>query len=326
MILLVIGIFLLFINFYLSRYKTSSNNLIYQVQRDTNYKVNLKPNNFYSEETLLKSEYYVSNAIESININFKYLVDSKNSFIESYKYNIKAKVVATIKDNFNEDKEIWEKENILKEDIINESKVKKLSIIENIDLPYPSYISLVESYEKYYGIIVNATLKVYLNVIYTIDTQDNVKEQTDSLELNIPLTSLITNIEENYEKETNNKIILDNKTSNNNIYYIIGIILIIISILLVIIPFSKFKNKNIFNNYINHLLKEYKGLIIKVNQLPPLDNLKYIYVENIEYLIDIANQNSLNIIYYEKIKNKQGNFYIFLNDYIYLYEFNINKK
>ncbi len=326
MILLVIGIFLLFINFYLSRYKTSSNNLIYQVQRDTNYKVNLKPNNFYSEETLLKNEYYVSNAIESININFKYLIDSKNSFIESYKYNIKAKVVATIKDNFNEDKEIWEKENILKEDIINESKVKKLSIIENIDLPYPSYISLVESYEKYYGIIVNATLKVYLNVIYTIDTQDNVKEQTDSLELNIPLTSLITNIEENYEKETNNKIILDNKTSNNNIYYIIGIILIIISILLVIIPFSKSKNKNIFNNYINHLLKEYKGLIIKVNQLPPLDNLKYIYVENIEYLIDIANQNSLNIIYYEKIKNKQGNFYIFLNDYIYLYEFNINKK
>lgn len=326
MILLVIGIFLLFINFYLSRYKTSSNNLIYQVQRDINYKVNLKPNNFYSEETLLKNEYYVSNAIESININFRYLVDSKNSFIESYKYNIKAKVVATIKDNFNEDKEIWEKENILKDDIINESKVKKLSIIENIDLPYPSYISLVESYEKYYGIIVNATLKVYLNVIYTIDTQDNVKEQTDSLELNIPLTSLITNIEENYEKETNNKIILDNKTSNNNIYYIIGIILIIISILLVIIPFSKSKNKNIFNNYINHLLKEYKGLIIKVNQLPPLDNLKYIYVENIEYLIDIANQNSLNIIYYEKIKNKQGNFYIFLNDYIYLYEFNINKK
>lgn len=326
MILLIISIFLLFINFYLSRYKTSSNNLIYQVQRDTNYKVNLKPNNFYSEETLLKNEYYVSNAIESININFRYLVDSKNSFIESYKYNIKAKVVATIKDNFNEDKEIWEKENILKEDIINESKVKKLSIIENIDLPYPSYISLVESYEKYYGIIVNATLKVYLNVIYTIDTQDNVKEQTDSLELNIPLTSLITNIEENYEKETNNKIILDNKTSNNNIYYIIGIILIIISILLVIIPFSKSKNKNIFNNYINHLLKEYKGLIIKVNQLPPLDNLKYIYVENIEYLIDIANQNSLNIIYYEKIKNKQGNFYIFLNDYIYLYEFNINKK
>ena len=63
-----------------------------------------------------------------------------------------------------------------------------------------------------------------------------------------------------------------------------------------------------------------------MNQLPPLDNLKYIYVENIEYLIDIANQNSLNIIYYEKIKNKQGNFYIFLNDYIYLYEFNINKK
>ena len=267
MILLIIGIFLLFINFYLSRYKTSSNNLIYQVQRDINYKVNLKPNNFYSEETLLKSEYYVSNAIESININFKYLVDSKNSFIESYKYNIKAKVVATIKDNFNEDKEIWEKENILKDDIINESKVKKLSIIENIDLPYPSYISLVESYEKYYGIIVNATLKVYLNVIYTIDTQDNVKEQTDSLELNIPL-----------------------------------------------------------NNYINHLLKEYKELIIKVNQLPPLDNLKYIYVENIEYLIDIANQNSLNIIYYEKIKSKQGNFYIFLNDYIYLYEFNINKK
>ena len=324
MILLVIGIFLLFINFYLSRYKTSSNNLIYQVQRDINYKVNLKPNNFYSEETLLKSEYYVSNAIESININFKYLVDSKNSFIESYKYNIKAKVVATIKDNFNEDKEIWEKENILKDDIINESKVKKLSIIENIDLPYPSYISLVESYEKYYGIIVNATLKVYLNVIYTIDTQDNVKEQTDSLELNIPLTSLITNIEENYEKETNNKIILDNETSNNNIYYIIGIILIIISILLVIIPFSKSKSN--FNNYINHLLKEYKGLIIKVNQLPPLDNLKYIYVENIEYLIDIANQNSLNIIYYEKIKSKQGNFYIFLNDYIYLYEFNINKK
>ena len=324
MILLVIGIFLLFINFYLSRYKTSSNNLIYQVQRDINYKVNLKPNNFYSEETLLKNEYYVSNAIESININFRYLVDSKNSFIESYKYNIKAKVVATIKDNFNEDKEIWEKENILKDDIINESKVKKLSIIENIDLPYPSYISLVESYEKYYGIIVNATLKVYLNVIYTIDTQDNVKEQTDSLELNIPLTSLITNIEENYEKETNNKIILDNETSNNNIYYIIGIILIIISILLVIIPFSKSKSN--FNNYINHLLKEYKGLIIKVNQLPPLDNLKYIYVENIEYLIDIANQNSLNIIYYEKIKSKQGNFYIFLNDYIYLYEFNINKK
>ncbi len=196
-----------------------------------------------------------------------------------------------------------EKTFVLKE---KQSTNNKLSIKDNITINYTDYNNLVSSYENTYNLILDATLNVSLNIKYN--------QKTDNITIDIPLTKTTTSIIPNYEPINN----IPTTKNITYINYIIGSICIFISLILIYLKNNNQHNKfEIYKHTQKIILKEYKELIVSVSNEPIINNLTLLNVFNIDDLIDVAEQNNSHIIFYES--NNQSNFYVIINNYVYLY-------
>lgn len=278
--------------------------------------------------------YYASKSINAYVINFNYKHKGDNKINVNYNYNITANLVGTVISNQNEDKEIWNRNYILLENNDNKlNNIDEFHINEEINIDYKYYNELARSYEREYGITINSVLKLRLNISYSINSlnlgTDNNHEIDDYIELDIPITNTVTEVKENYERNTTNDILIDNGNINVTqiILYIIGVVLIITATTITIIRIVKNKRKvkNLYESNMKRIMKYYRDLIVTVNNEPKIENLKIMNIELLEDLIDVAEQNKSNIIHYEVINNKKSNLYVIVNDYVYIYVVTDNK-
>ncbi len=266
------------------------------ITKNATYEVYLKDNPYYNQNPL-NTNAYVANSIDYLNIYFDYNYGETNA--HSYSYNITAEIIGYV-DNINEP--IWNKKFILTNPTTKNINQNKFNIKEKTTINYSYYNNLVSSYENSYNIVLDANLLISLNI--------EIDGKKDSIELNMPLTKTTTKIIPNYQET--NSITTSKEQFNSN--YLIGIILLLTSIFIIFIKKSKTSNLN----YSKKILKEYKDLIIEVNNKPNITNLNILKVNNLEDLIYIAEQNNLNIIYYKTINTY--NFYVIINNYVYSYE------
>lgn len=327
--IVVITIGVTFIKVGLNYKQTTKPAYSYSAQKSSNYEVLLKPNTFYSEDKLPFGLYYASKSVDEFLIDFKYNFKGNKKTNIEYKYNINAKLVGTAKTNDEKDKEVWNRNfSLLESKSNNEVDIEEFSIDEKVNIDYEYYNELVRSYEKTYGIAIDATLKVCLNI--NIFNADFVIDN-DYIELDIPITNTVTYAKENYENSISKDIILENEDIKINriIYYSIGGLLIIGTIIAILIRIKIKKHlktdEEMYNNNITHILKYYRDLIVTVTNKPDLTNLKIMNITILEDLIDVAEQNQSNIIHYEVIKNERSNLYVIVDDYVYIYVVTSNK-
>ena len=170
----------------------------YNIKKDDNYIVSLKENTFYTTKTLPSGGFYASKSIDSYILNFKYDFKGKINTNLDYTYNITADLIGKIVDTDEEEKEIWNRNFILKKNTnIYKKDINKFSINEHINIDYENYNNLARAYENQYGITINAILKVRFNISYNIDLStlnSGTKTFDDYIELDIPLTNTITEI------------------------------------------------------------------------------------------------------------------------------------
>ena len=320
---LIIGI--IFIKLGIDARKEKIPIYILSAEKSSNYEILLKPNEFYTAETLPSGRTYVSQSIKSIKINFKYNFNENKKAKINYNYNITAELVGTVKVNDNQNKEVWSRIfNLLD----NKENLSENSINEEINIDYEFYNNLSRSYENTYRIGIDATLKVKFNINYNIDLSNfnlNSENSEDYIELDIPITNTVTEPKENYENKTNKEIY----DSNNKInikeisFYIIGGTLIIVAIIAGIMFIKKSRNNKtpgeIYENNINNILNYYKDIIVTVKDEPNLTNLEIMNVAIFEDLIDVAEQNKRNIIHYEEIKELKSKLYVIVDKYVYMY-------
>lgn len=306
----------------------------YTIKKSDNYEVLLKPNNFYTSETIPSGSYYASKSIEAFMLDYKYeFYANKDTNIE-YEYDITANLIGSVKNTDNQDKVIWNRQyNLINKTENEQIYGNKFDINEKINIDYKYYSDLVSSYEKEYEITIDAILKIYLNVHYNINLSEfneDMQKVDDCIELDIPITDTITYLEENYENENTVDIFStsQNIITKENIMIAIGIFCIIGATALSIIVIIKNRKKDaetIYKNRLNKILKYYRDLIITVTNKPNFDNLKMLEISKLEDLIDVAEQNQSNIIHYEVTKNKENHLYVIINDYVYVYIMTIEK-
>ena len=132
----------------------------------------------------------------------------------------------------------------------------------------------------------------------------------DYIELELPITNTVSEVRENYQNTTQKEIKEEENTNFQKIiFYTIGILFIIGAILIIVIKFKKDENKH----NIKRILNYYKDIIVKVNNIPDLKDMKIMELCNIEDLIDVAEQTQNNII------NKGKNFYVIVNNFVYTF-------
>ncbi len=318
---------IIFLKMGLSYKKQSEYIYSYEAKKSDNYEVVLKPNEFYTTDSLPKDLYYASKSIDKFALEFKYNFNGSKETDISYNYDIKANMVATVENNDNQGKEVWNREFTILDNTASNTNKNEFSINEKANIEYGYYNDLARSYEKEYGIKINAILKVYFNISYSINLQgldENNKTVNDYIELDIPINNTVTNVEEKYQNITSEEIMqqfAEKIPTNKVVYYILSIVFIVGAVILFIIikKFSKKTPKEMYKSNMKHLLRYYKELIITISNEPNFNNLKLMKLNSIDDLIDVAEQNNSNIIHYEVIENEKSELYVIIDEYVYKY-------
>ncbi len=283
----------------------------YQVNKNIDYSVTIKNNPFYSERTLTKEKHYISSLVDYYKIIFKYDFIKDNNFELEYKYNIEATISANVEDTV--EKEIWARKFILKNDKKGIIKNKKLYLEEKVDIDFLYYNDLVQEFKETYDINSDCLLKVKFNITYNIG-KENIY---DYLELDIVLGENITSASENYLKNNNKEFeFLYSEFSYLN--FLLGTFLIVVSLSLIFLN-RKRSYVSLYEKKKKNLLREYQDIIIEVLNMPIFDSSKVLNVSSFDNLVDLAYGHDSHIIFYEAIKNREGNFYVIIDNYAYIF-------
>lgn len=306
-IILIISIIIFF--FGMSLVKKGFNNyitesVVYEEKSDIDYRVFLKENNFFETPYLPKNQVYITSLIDDIDIDMKYdlvLADAKSG---KYSYTIKGLISADIQNSKNN---YWKKEYIL----VNEKtetfeNMNVISISENLSIDYEKYNDLLLKFKKEYGLSIDGYLKIYMDINTSIDSDNSMEPLTKKslLMLSIPLTK--ATIEVPIEIRTSNEKSMlvsgfESTDSEYLIYKIIGFGLMGISTLLIIISvlfFVKTKEKQYYYvKKVKSILKSYDAIIVNVKNIPKLNDLKVIEVNDFNELLDAHSEVRLPINY-----------------------------
>ena len=286
LILLILSIILI-MGFFLSiiYIKNSKKSKLYQFQNKTYYEVTLKPNTYFPTNKIESNNYYLANAIKSVDIYFDYNLKTKENI--NYSYDI----TATLKSYANNGTElIWTKDFNLKN--INNLNDKEINIKENYNLDYTYFVNYVKSFQEYYNIKTETYLYVKLNIKINNETNPYVL-------LTIPISDNVIEITMNEETPFL-------KNHSNNLSKIIAAFLIVIIIIILISKVLFHKNNE------DALLKEYHDLIISTQNKPNL-NSNNLYLTNLKDLLSIAINNNTNIF------NYNNNYYTIIDNTYYIY-------
>lgn len=294
----------------------------YEEKSNVDYKVYLKENNFYDEDYLGKDMAYVASLIDYIDTNFVYNfnIDKKSNVDFTYD----AVGVLTIADATGNNV-FFEKEYSLldsnKESITNDSS---FIVNKNIKIDYNYYNALANQFKTSYGIDTTSTLTIYFRVKEDGDNNTYNINNNSTMSLVIPLSQKAVNIKLDYnEVNQNNKVLNDSLVLvNNYLYIVLGLVFVVMSIISSIKLLRLLKllssKKNVYDKYINKILREYDRLIIETSSAPRIEESKVIKVNKFEELLDARDNLKLPIKYFVVTKHQKCYFYINHNEELYL--------
>ena len=294
----------------------------YTERSNLDYKVFLLKNDFYEQPYLGKDMLYVASLINKINLDFKYKFEVQEEQTIDFNYKIIGKLSIT---NSEGTKAYFEKTYTLVENkIVHMKNATSQNIVENIEIDYPYYNSLANSFKNSYGIDTESNLTVYMVIDKINDENNNFKLDNGNISIKIPLSERSVNIELDYKDISNTSNIIKNKKIeiSNILLLCLSITLIALSIFHAIKVIRLVKTlkakKSAYDKYISKILKEYDRLIAESTTMTSFEDKEIIKVGKFTELLDIHDNLQLPVMYYSLEDHKKAYFYINHNNTIYL--------
>lgn len=295
----------------------------YQEKSNIDYRVYLKPNDFYDEEYLKEDMVYVSSLIKKIETDFKYTFNISELSNIKFKYNIIGKLLIT---DSNGSKTFFEKDYVLLDDkelFINNNKY--VNIDETIKINYDYYNDLANRYRQQYGVNSKSDLIVSLIVNKTSDDINLQLNDKSIMSLNIPLAQNEVNIKIDSNELDNSRNVISKSSLQitNIVNIIIGIIVALTAILLFVkvlrYVFILVPKRSKYDRMLAKILKEYDRFIVETSTPPDEEHLKVVRVHKFIELLDVRDNLSQPIKYYNINNHQKCVFYINYSDEIYIY-------
>ena len=300
--------------------------LNYNTTSDIKYVVNLKKNDYFSEQTLPEGEQYITSVIDNVEIDYNYNLSSAKKFNGTYNYKIIASVSADHKVDAATVKKVWSKDYVVKEsEIFNIDNNSAVEIKDKINISYDEYNEIINNFKKDYRLAVTSKVDVYMQVFVNGTYEGKKLTEESKLVASIPLSEQTINISKDY-KENNNGALTNEvtvKRFNNLFVFVLGIIfsigglVILVRELLEIINDEKKQSKYI--KTLRRYLHDYADIIATVKTKPNVSKLKSIEFINFEELVNAQNDLRVPIVFCETKKNERGYFYLITNDCAYFY-------
>ena len=295
----------------------------YRENGNSDYKVYLKPNNFYDAPYLGENMTYIASLIKNIDVDFNYKFNIGETVNFNLSYDIIGKLSISDESSGNV---LFTKEYTLLDDKTYQLTNNAISIKESVSLDYDYYNNLVNSFKSIYGISADSSLTVYMKINDKITDQEgnSVLNDRSELSIEIPLSERTIDISIK-DKEINtsgNLVTKKDVTFNNILFAVLAFISFVVSVMLLLrglehIFMLRVKKSN-YDKFISKILKEYDRLIVETPTYPNFQNLNVIKIQRIEELLDVRDNLKLPIMYHNIVSHHKCCFYIHHNNDIYL--------
>ncbi|MGL4344440.1 MAG: DUF5305 family protein [Cellulosilyticaceae bacterium] len=300
----------------------------YQVQGDSDYRVNLKPNILYKETYLGAGETYLAEFAKNIEVFFTYYIEGDQALAWQGDYKVESDLRAYYKD---QDKKniIWSKVDTL----VPSTQIKKSDPKVQIDTK--SVVDFTRANEFAAQVIeaskVNASVELEVRLVGSMNTEINGKKVQEPIfmSLIIPMQSGYFNVAEMGEVEETKSITetVVESIGVNRTGVIAGGAIIVVSILGIIflVCFAEgTMEKDAHSKAIKKIIKEHGSRMVAVNQDIDRVSKNLCEVMKIEDLVTVADELQLPILYpYHEDENQISYFYIESQERLYMYRIKI---
>lgn len=301
--------------------------LNYNEELKVDYKVYLKENNFYEKEYLTEEYNIVASAIDTIDINFDYLLNLSKYVQGETNYTINTKIVAYQKID---DKKVWDNNKIIKDKstIIYDKDTTNINVIDSFKIDYQEYKRIMTDYQKKYGVSLIGQLIIEININSELkynEFNNNIKFNNRVATIKTSVTDPIISITKDIPDLTKNSKVIEKMDSTINYTKLTLSIIaltggIIICFYLGKILVTLFGYNSVYVRKLNKILKTYNSIIVDVEKINISKNENILNVKSFDEILDA--QFELRIpIYHQTInKNKEDLFSIKYNNDLIMYK------
>lgn len=303
------------------------NEEIYSYKNSFNYdyKVNIMKNPYIEESYLeMKEEAYVTDLIQSIDLNLNYKYDANVESNVEYEYSVKGFLEATYtKDS--EVQKVWEKEYSLLDTKKETKNTDIINIKENLKLDLRDENNLVKRFEQEMGMNIDAK---YI-VILEIKTNTNVEGEKVSNKyissVNIDLAEKTTKVKGENNKEDKKYISkqVEEQVEFNVVSIIIALALDVLAIIIIRYIYSRTSSTNrIRNEYrqeLNRILRLCQDKIVQVNTQYDMKNERIVDVKDFGEIIKVSEELFKPILYWSAKDREEAWFSVVSNHVTYRY-------
>ncbi|MBR2930491.1 MAG: hypothetical protein IKC32_04610 [Clostridia bacterium] len=296
-----------------------------------NYRVQMKPNDFYDSEWLPKDMAYVSTLVNAMEATFKYELDMDAANVDyEYSYRIDATVEISDKSTGTM---IFSPSFVLKDEtVMTQSSNNKLLIIETLPVDYVKYNELATSFTDTYDLASAVSfLKVAMtvNVIGSSDEFEADSENTYVVSLSAPLTNKTVEIQMTSSVPTGeSKVLACKDAGSQEIFKALAIALSAFELLLLtafVIFILLTKNHDVtYANTVARLYSSYSSFIQKL--VGGFDTLGYqiLTVETFRDMLAIRDTIQSPVLMSENTDKTRTQFFVPTNTKIlYMFEVKI---
>ena len=324
-ILIIISISTFVINFSKENAITKKDEIYrYSNKFNYDYKINLVDNDYIEESVLTdKSLAYVTDLIDTTDMNLNYEYDADKETDLEYRYSITGRLLATYTRDGEEQKIIDEDETLLEE---HKEKTygNQVLINEELQLDLKDKNDLLKEFEQEMSMDITAKYIISLKVNVFTNVEGKDVESDYETQIQIDLAEKTTNIygENNTE---NTESISDEYQINSDL----NIVVIFIDIILIIVAIgiinhvrhSKTANivRNEFKQELNKLLKLCEDKIVTVNSKPSDKGEKIVQVKDFAEIVKASDELFKPILYYFDSQKEEAWFSVITETVTYRY-------
>lgn len=322
-LIIILVISLLFIRIGLNKNKKKY--VQYSDNKNLEYKVMLKQNEYYKNPYLEKGNQYIANLIENVNADFNY------NFNLDHEYEYNYKIVATV--------DVSEEKNnksvyTFSEDLISEKTGTQegyLEIAENVNIDFNKYNNLIKQFVSTYDLKnISCKLNVDLKMGVKGINQKFSKQDFKVMSLEIPLTTNTIAIDTNCDLTESNLIEVKQYSGMGRIMTVAGTCMVIVDVLyavaLVVYVKKTETDEERYNNELRKIINNYDSCISKLDDDFNMKGYQILKVQKFTDLLEIRDTMQLPII---MIENKEKSVTCFAiptpNKILYFYSISIKQ-
>ena len=328
LILLIIMVSSLFV-LYTSYNSVNKNDFvktnIYEYNNKYSYScdVTMLENEYIAKENVPDQNVYVTELMDSANINMIYNYDANKESNLEYSY----KVIGTLEATYSKDgdeQKVWKKTDVIvpaKQETVTSDKIE---INENFLVDLKDKIKMIKDFQEKFGLQVETKYTVSLEVSSktSIMNQDviNVYSPNVVFDITSKTTTVKTTTEDSAKPQVVTKMIKENdpyKEVRNSVATVMFILSAIFMGLLLV----KTQNSNIVRNTykveLNRILKDCEEKIVEVNKKVDITGQGVVDVKDFEEIIKISEELFKPILYWNNEKEEESWFCVLGNNMVY---------